>query len=91
MTIIEAIKSGKKFKREICERWLLETKNSAILFSVGDILADDWEIEEPRIEITRTQFFQASEQTRKAFLAGSSGRDIEHFTLLFAEHLGFKS
>lgn len=57
MTIQEAIKSGKPFRRAIWNKnlWLVESKGivcdnsirlEIIRFSVPDILADDWEIKE---------------------------------------------
>ncbi len=55
MNIIEALKSRKRVRR-LC--WLdkhlwSDTKN--LLFTPGDVLADDWEIEEKKIEITESE------------------------------------
>lgn len=60
MTIQEAIKSGKPFKRILDSEWLVIDKygdfqkldyfadpdDEFVLFSSGDILYDDWEIKE---------------------------------------------
>lgn len=60
MTIIEAFKSGRKFKRKVMTRWLQVPPDdrfgpSPNGYSVEDILADDWEIEEEKIELTSRQ------------------------------------
>ena len=68
MNIIEAIKSGKRFRRrgeslrnseESAYGCLYSgigfggtTSGRGILFSQEDILADDWEIEEKKVEVT---------------------------------------
>lgn len=47
MTIQEAIRSGKRYRRGIDGMWT--DANKVRLLTLGDILADDWEIErEPR-------------------------------------------
>ena len=53
MNIIEAVKSGKKFRRPGLP--FKEYKN----FAREDILADDWEIEEKKVEVTRSDFTKA--------------------------------
>lgn len=52
MNLIEAIKSGKPFRRPGRD-W------TPRLFSPADVLADDWEIQEPTVTITRAQLNQA--------------------------------
>ena len=51
MNIIEAVKSGKPFKRkhETCWRY----QNEANAFCNADVLCDDWEIKANKAEITR--------------------------------------
>jgi hypothetical protein len=56
MTIQEAIKSKKPFKRKVWSTWFrcikshspwltdIEDKNSEVIIGIGDILADDWEV-----------------------------------------------
>jgi hypothetical protein len=73
MTIIEAIKSGKRFRRKSeatyrgfakpydCrnESALLRSDDEDIALTIADLIADDWEVEEKKVEITRTQLTQA--------------------------------
>lgn len=76
MNLIEAIKSGRPFFRKSHAHhgedpyrdglaWLrsfqLEECNNSHLV-VDDILADDWEIQEPTVTLTRIQFFAAVER-----------------------------
>lgn len=66
MTIQEAIKSGKKFRRPrmkgtAFDGWYVNEPGAVShgfgsyggSFSYQDLLADDWEIEEKKVEITR--------------------------------------
>lgn len=83
MTLIEAIKSGRPFRRTSYSHrgslgaWLeirkvprgdtvlwIEQDQSEGAFSVDDVLANDWEIQEPTVTITRTQFWKAVESVR---------------------------
>lgn len=55
MNIIDAIKSGKRFKRDPyefsrIEHWVGE--DGYILITQNEILADDWELESEKIELT---------------------------------------
>lgn len=80
MNIIEAIRSGRPFRRkdvhsiymrsvdsddlrqdDECEALFLRSVASDLRISLmpGDLLADDWEIQEPAVRITRTQFLEA--------------------------------
>lgn len=84
MTLIEAIKSGRPFRRKSwpkgwrCEYttafdskslpdfWILHDDGefpSHLFAGTGKretLLADDWEIQEPTVTITRTQFWEAA-------------------------------
>jgi len=68
MNIIEAVKSGKPFRRRSASRdermWYKNPPrmidNMSYTIPVDDIIADDWEIQEEKIELT-------AEQIRKAF------------------------
>jgi hypothetical protein len=76
MNIVEAIKSGCKFKRKSYDpdMWCHVTKGTdgckevqfvtgqckRFLPYEGDLLADDWEIQEPNVTITRTEFWEAA-------------------------------
>ncbi len=57
MNLIEAIKSGRRFRRASQSNqgpWY--QGGSGIRFYEDDILADDWEIEQTPVTITREQF-----------------------------------
>ncbi len=59
MTLIEAIKSGRPFRREEDgAEYGWNYPSQAYSYSTDDILADDWEIKEPTVTITRTQFLE---------------------------------
>lgn len=68
MTIIEAVKSGKRFRRKGDASGLWGCVDEAISVRLyrADILAEDWEIEEPRVEITRAQLQEAFERCWRA-------------------------
>ena len=55
MDLISAVKSGKRFKRKQILCWT----SSALTVDREDILADDWEIEEEKITITKEEFKRA--------------------------------
>lgn len=58
MNIIDAIRTGKRFRRaNVTDVWFLSTTPHH--FSVEDVLADDWEIEEQTVTVTRTQILAA--------------------------------
>lgn len=97
MTIIEAVKSGKRFRRQtwVEDQWcsldegLLfiedsRTKTTSDRIHISEILADDWEVQEEKIEITKAQL-------ANALNAINERRDgTWDFTELYQE-LGFKS
>lgn len=61
MNIIEAIKSGKRFARRNEECFFPYnadriSANERKNFSIDDVLADDWEVEEKKITITKSEF-----------------------------------
>lgn len=57
MNIVEAIKSNKKYRRKGEKGWYDTVKDfSHYVFSVRDVLADDWETEAEPVTITREQF-----------------------------------
>lgn len=69
MNIIEAIKSGKRFKRKdwddsmfIDNDYFLNNPNS---IKVEFLLSDDWEIEQKAVPITLDQFWDAYNKARK--------------------------
>lgn len=62
MNIIEAVKSGKPFKRPGYVNW--SSPDAAIEVMPHEILATDWEIEERKIEITESEFDEAVEDIK---------------------------
>lgn len=62
MTIQEAIKSGKKFKRKHWPYYYVYSSHNTV--DCNDIMATDWEVEpepEQKIEITKAQLKNACE------------------------------
>lgn len=68
MNLIEAVKSGRPFRRSgRSEKWIVRdddllTWDNGERFvgsQVSWLLADDWEIQEPEVRVTRTQFWEA--------------------------------
>ena len=80
MNIIEAIKSGKSFKRtgedEYIHVGFFKRQGSGDIIEIQeeDLFADDWEIEEEKIELTKSQFIQAWVESAKE--AGIESRCI---------------
>lgn len=59
MDIITAIKSGRPYKRAHMKAYItFDTDDS---FSGEDILATDWETEEPKVEIMESEFIALSD------------------------------
>lgn len=58
MNLIEAVKSGKSYKRKKHTYWY-ESSNKEFHLSIQCILADDWEVESEPLMITRAQFDEA--------------------------------
>ena len=91
MNIIEAIKSGKLHKRKINKEWCHApsvTNQFSLAYSIEDILADDWEIEEVRVTITYSEFDAAwMEAVRKNKTFEGLVQQIE-FRRLVAKELG---
>jgi hypothetical protein len=59
MNIIEAIKSGKRFRRSgwhALREWVRPMSNMCLSIPVADIIAEDWEVESKEVTITREQF-----------------------------------
>lgn len=63
MNIIDAIKSGKRFRRPLTAFFWDYSKESINCFKKEDILADDWIIEEPAISLTESQIRGALDRT----------------------------
>jgi hypothetical protein len=56
VNIIEAIKSGKRFRRKGQPRYLELFHDIDLCLSAVDIIADDWEVEEAKVTLTKSQF-----------------------------------
>lgn len=59
MNIIEAIKSGKRFRRKGQPRYLELFHDIDLCLSAVDITADDWEVENVPVTITKEEFLKA--------------------------------
>lgn len=61
MNLIEAVKSGRPFKRRSYNCFIVSRTDSMgpLELSRQDILADDWEVEEEKKEFTRTRIYEA--------------------------------
>jgi hypothetical protein len=101
MTLIAAIKSGRPFRRRGKHDRFSEPFGPGI-FSLTvtqeDILADDWEIQEPEVRITRTQFWAAYSEAQcdlfaRPHLQSVGGYSFEEHSFLMAklaERLGLE-
>ena len=99
MNLIEAIKSGKRFKRKAYSKFHKCDDTCSEGFTRTEVLADDWEIENEKIEITKDQLKNAihkslSNDTKDGHLVllaagGKLTFDDWVFERLF-EELGFK-
>lgn len=100
MNLLEAIKSGRPFRRKNWDLWtqvhgncvtqpgLTEGLRQAHM-CYEDILADDWEIQEPTVTITRAQFLEAVESVLGSFnLFGDAIADCAMRTLAHSLGLG---
>lgn len=61
MNLIDALKSGRPFRRQEWVGWV-DLKEER-LFSAYEIVADDWEIQEPTVTITEAKLVDAVKTT----------------------------
>ena len=92
MNIIEAIKSGKLHKRKINREWCHApsgTNEFILAYSIDDILANDWMVEEARVTITETDFANAVLETCKKhyYVPGEHPADITRWVCLLKQEL----
>ena len=90
MNIIEAIKSGKRFKRAKNSVWIgpKEAQDLVRNIDYASLLADDWEVEEKKITITESAFEDAWDRAyQTSRLYDSQGR-VYLFKSLVARELG---
>lgn len=89
MNIIEAVKTGKAFRRPSYSSvysYLFSEPGMKYDFSMRDILANDWEIESQSITITENQFDTAI----RRWLDQNKGKGTPCFFGDFKAELGFK-
>lgn len=67
MNLIEAIKSGKRFKKACEANWRLSGGLSGNFYS-EDIVYEGWEVEEKSVPITRSQFWDAVSSCCKIYV-----------------------
>ena len=61
MNLIEALRSGKRFKRSSRNDWLMPHINYE--FTSLEVLAEDWEVEVKKVTITEEDFNKAVART----------------------------
>lgn len=61
MKLTEAAATGRPYKRKSDTSWRQPHHNHT--FAPGDLVADDWEIEEKLVPITKSQFLEAFDET----------------------------
>ncbi len=102
MNIIDAIKSGKRFKRKESGVYLsidyhgqIEKKGQpgyhfeTDMFSfVENLLADDWEIEEDKYELTRSELMEAVGYSLRKGRIHISDRELDEYLLSVRDKLG---
>jgi hypothetical protein len=59
MNIIEAIRSGKRFRKKGTYIYTGMTPEAGIYLTYEGIMADDWEVEEETFEVTEAQLNRA--------------------------------
>lgn len=85
MKLYEAVNSGKPFRRKHQEYYLEFEVQTRIYFSLEDFTADDWEIEEEKVLLSRSQVLTVL----KCFKDEAGSYSIDDFELFF-KVLGFK-
>lgn len=61
MILIEAIRTGKNIRRQGESDWLvwgLTSRGETAFFSIQDLLADDWEVEDEKVLVNYETFYQ---------------------------------
>lgn len=98
MNLIEAAKSGRPFRRPGWH-WIVKSTNRnafefednfqiADISSPDDIFADDWEIKEPAVTITRSQLWFAYDMAYSD--SNLNERLTRQFVVRMARHLGLE-
>lgn len=98
MNLLEALKSGKKIRRKEYEFWIQPPKEYGLewlgkYWMHTEVLADDWEIEDEPLKITRKDFWNAYSKAMHDSLA-SSDIKFEYYCgeviQKIYKHLGFE-
>lgn len=94
MTIIEAIKTGKRYKRKEDIGYSWRATGAVLHLSIADVLADDWELEpepEQKITITKKDIDEAWCETFGAYHEATTNRIIDSRDFeAFCKALGFE-
>lgn len=88
MNIIEAIKSGKRFRRRGQPRYLELFHDIDLCLSAVDITADDWEVEEKKVMITEAAFEAAWDRAVERGKTYSPRESAYFFKGFLAKELG---
>lgn len=91
MNIIEAVQSGKMFRRKHSSQWYAPfdpaiNPPQMLAFYHSDLLLDDWEVEEEKIEVTKRQLKHVFENTAFSLFDDDKTKAFDYF----AKKLGFK-
>lgn len=62
MSLIEALKSGKFIRREGDARWRDPYHHHTAIWTTDELQANDWEVQEPEVHITLSEFRSAVKQ-----------------------------
>jgi hypothetical protein len=84
MNLIEAIKSGRRFRRKSQPNqgyWY--QKGTGATFYEDDILADDWKVEQLPVTITKEEFLKAWDKA----VANNGGADAVYNGFISLRHL----
>jgi hypothetical protein len=63
MNLLEAIKSGKRFKRPHWDIYYSSQMEEELQLSIEELLAEDWEVELKKVTITEEDFNKAVART----------------------------
>lgn len=102
MNFLEALKTGRPFRRPTWDTWMsgthrvwssqalfslaLQTEDGQVLsFSREELVAEDWEVKEPGVLITRNEFLKAWGQT---LVPWHSKTSESSFATALADRLG---
>ena len=86
MNIIDAIKSGRKYRRKGFHSWCLPVaEKNNYHFSIEDLLADDWEVEEKAVTLTISDLSKAYDEAGDLFSRREDCRSFRDalFAVLF--------